>query len=101
MQRVERLVAAQHALDEVAVAIDEALDGQAHLLLGEAAHFEQPRLELLELFLEMPDALASDEFHPLAEPSGDVVFGELLRRRREDLVGAIALDQLARARRTP
>ena len=40
-------------VDELAVAFDEALDGQAHLFLGEAAHFEQPRLELLELFLKM------------------------------------------------
>ena len=46
---------AQHALDERVVALDQALDGEAHLLLGEAAHLEQPRLELFELFLEMPD----------------------------------------------
>ena len=32
----------------------ERLDGEAHLFLGQAAHLEQPRLELLELFLEMP-----------------------------------------------
>ena len=37
------------------VAIDQTLDRQAHLLLGEAAHLEQPRLELFELLLEMPD----------------------------------------------
>ena len=36
----------------VAVAVDEPLDRQAHLFLGEAAHFEQPGLQLLELVLE-------------------------------------------------
>ena len=44
------------------VAIDEALHGQADLLLGEAAHLEQPRLELLQLLLEVPDD-AFDRFH--------------------------------------
>ena len=42
-------------VDQVAVALDQALDRQAHLFLGQAAHLEQPGLELLELFLEMPD----------------------------------------------
>ena len=57
VQRVQRAVARQHARDEIAIAIDEPLDRQAHLFLGEAAHFEQPRLELLELVLKVPDAL--------------------------------------------
>ena len=48
----------EHPLDQIAVAIDEPLDRQAHLLLGEAAHFEQPRLELFELFLKVPDVAA-------------------------------------------
>ena len=52
----------QHAVDEVVVAIDEALDGEADVLLGQAAHFEQPGLELFELFLKMPDD-AFDRFH--------------------------------------
>ena len=47
--------------DELAVALDQRLDGEAHLFLGEAAHFEQPRLELLELLLEMPSV--AFEFH--------------------------------------
>ena len=34
-----------------------AFDREAHLLLGEAAHFEQPRLELFELLLKVPNAL--------------------------------------------
>ena len=58
VQPVERLVAGQHALDERVVALDEPLDRQADVFLGEPAHLEQPRLELFELFLEMPrDAL--------------------------------------------
>ncbi len=56
VQRVERLVAGEHALDQLAVAVDQALDREAHLLLGQAAHLEQAGLELLELFLKMPDA---------------------------------------------
>ena len=52
----------QHALDEIAVAVDQPLDREAHLFFGEAAHLEQPRLELLELLLEMPDD-AFDRFH--------------------------------------
>ena len=39
----------------VVVALDQAFDGQADLLLRQPAHFEQPRLELFELLLEMPD----------------------------------------------
>jgi hypothetical protein len=33
----------------------ERADGQLQPILGEAAHFEQPRLEVLELILEVPD----------------------------------------------
>ena len=71
------------------VALDQPLDRQAHLFLGEPAHLEQPVLELLELLLKMPDD-ASDRFHrsmpDYSEPSRDVVFGQLFGRRREDLV---------------
>ena len=52
---VERLVAGQDAVDEIAVAIDEPLDGEPDLLLGQPAHLEQARLELLELLLKVPD----------------------------------------------
>ena len=56
VQRVERLVAAQHARRSSSRSRStSALDGQAHLFLGEPAHLEQPRLELFELLLEMPD----------------------------------------------
>ena len=55
VQRVERLVAGEHAVDQIAVALDQPLDRQAHLFFGQAAHLEQPRLELFELFLKMPD----------------------------------------------
>ena len=47
------------------VALDQPLDGEPHLFLGEAAHFEQPGLELFELFLEMPD----DAFDRLHQPN--------------------------------
>ncbi len=55
VQRVQRLVAGERPVDELVVAIHQPLDRDPHLLFGEAAHLEQPGLELLELFLEMPD----------------------------------------------
>jgi hypothetical protein len=57
VQRVHRLVADEHAIEQVAIAFDQSLDRQAHLLLREPAHFEQPRLELFELLLEMTNTL--------------------------------------------
>jgi hypothetical protein len=59
VQRVERPVAPHHALEQRPIPLDEPLDRKAHLLFSEAAHFEQPRLALLELFAEM-------RHHPLA-----------------------------------
>ncbi len=58
VQLVDRLVAGEHALDRD-VALDEPLDGAAHPFFGQPAHLEQPRLELVELFLEV----ATDAFH--------------------------------------
>ena len=53
VQLVDRLVALQHAFDQIAVAIDQGLHGELDLFLGKAAHFEQPRLEVFELLLKM------------------------------------------------
>ena len=39
-------------VDDIAVAPHQPVDGRPHAILGEAAHLEQPRLELLELLLE-------------------------------------------------
>ena len=50
----------QHGVDLVEVALGQPVHDAAHALLGEAAHLEQPRLERLELFLEM----SYDAFHP-------------------------------------
>ena len=55
MQRVDRLVAGERLIDQRDVAFDQPLDRDAHFFLGEPAHFEEARLELLELLLEMPD----------------------------------------------
>ena len=68
----------------VVVALDQALDRQAHPLLGEAAHFEQAGLELFELLLEMRERRCSQSLavSHLAESPGDVVLGQLLRRMR-------------------
>ena len=64
MERVERAVADEHARDEIAVAIDQALDRQSDLLLRQPAHLEQASLELLELLLKMPDALFRRRHQP-------------------------------------
>ena len=53
VQLVDRRVAGEHAVDEGAVALDQPLDRRAHAVLGQAAHFEQPGLELFELFLKV------------------------------------------------
>ena len=36
------------------VARDQTLDGASYAIFGEAAHFEQPCLELFQLLLKMP-----------------------------------------------
>ena len=53
VELVDGTVAAEHAIDDRAVAIDQRLHHRAHSFLRQAAHFEQTRLELLELFLKM------------------------------------------------
>ena len=53
VELVDRLVAAHHLVDERRVPRDQPAHGRAHPLLGQAAHLEQPRLERLELLLEM------------------------------------------------
>ncbi len=57
VQRVQRTIAGQDARDQVAVAVDQALDREADSFLGEPAHLEKASFELLELVLEMADAL--------------------------------------------
>ena len=64
MEHVERAVARQDACDEVAVAVDQALDGQPDLFLRQPAHFEQTGLELFELRLKVPDALLRRSHYP-------------------------------------
>ena len=94
VERVQRLVAAHHAVDDAVVAVHEALDREADVLLGQAAHLEQPGLALFELLLKVRNDALFDRLH-LAEPPRDVVLGQLLGRRGEDLVRPVALDQLA------
>ena len=48
-----RAVADEHPRDQIAIAVDQAFDRHADLLLGQATHFEQTRLELFELLLKM------------------------------------------------
>ena len=64
VQRVERAVRGQHARNQIAVAIDETFDRQAHLFLGEAAHLEESGLQLFELILKMADALFGRSHYP-------------------------------------
>jgi hypothetical protein len=53
VQLVDRLVAAQHQVDERRVARDEPLDRRAHPLLRQAAHLQEAALQRLELFPEV------------------------------------------------
>jgi len=55
VQLVQRLVAGDHSLDQVRIAVHQAGNRLAHALLRQAAHGEQPLLELPELRLEMRD----------------------------------------------
>ena len=55
VQLVDGRVAAEHALDQSRVALDQPAHGQPHAVLGQAAHFEQAGLELFELFLKVRD----------------------------------------------
>jgi hypothetical protein len=64
VQGIHRLIAEQHALDTRAIAGDEPLDGETDLFLGEAAHFEQPRLELFQLLLKMPSVTLHGLHYP-------------------------------------
>jgi hypothetical protein len=53
VQLVDRLVAAHHFVDQRRVPRDQPVDGRPHAFLGQPAHLEQPRLEPLELLLEV------------------------------------------------
>jgi hypothetical protein len=53
VQRVYRLVAAQHVVDGREVTRHEPLNGGAHALLRQPAHFEQAALKGLELLPEV------------------------------------------------
>ena len=65
VQLVDRLVADQHGLDLVEIALGQTVHRSAHALLGEPAHLEQPRREQLELVLEM----SCGAFHQLVSPT--------------------------------
>ena len=53
VQLVDRLVAAEHLIDELRIPLDQRPDGGSHAVFSEPAHFEQTCLELFELFLEV------------------------------------------------
>ncbi len=55
VQAVDGLVADEYRVERRLIAIDQRPDGHAHAVFGQAAHFEQPRLERSELFLEVRD----------------------------------------------
>jgi hypothetical protein len=63
VHRVDGLVARHRALDQGAVSLDQPLDRDADLLLGEAAHLEQARLELFELLLEVSNDASFHRVH--------------------------------------
>ena len=53
VQLVDRHVAVEHLVDEIAVALDQPLHRRAHALFREPAHGEQPLFQRAELLLEM------------------------------------------------
>ena len=53
VELVDRRVAGEDLLDEREVAVDERLDGGSDAVLRQAAHLEQPRLELIQFILEV------------------------------------------------
>ena len=62
VEPVQWLVAADHAIDQIAIAVDQPFDCQPHLLFGEAAHLEQPSLQMLELLLKMTDVFGGRHY---------------------------------------
>jgi hypothetical protein len=57
VQLIDDRVAAQDLLELRVIALYDGTHGGADAILGEPAHLEQPRLQLLELFLEVPDVV--------------------------------------------
>ena len=53
VELIDRLIPREDAVHARGVALDERPHRRADAILGEAAHLEQPRLELGELLLEM------------------------------------------------
>ena len=54
MELVQHVVAGNDVGEDTGIALDEAADGHADALLGEAAHGQQAMLEFGELFGKMP-----------------------------------------------
>jgi hypothetical protein len=53
VQLIDRFVAEQDLVEERAVAEHQSLDGRAHTLLRQAAHFEQASLQGIEFLVEV------------------------------------------------
>ena len=62
VESVDGLVAVQYVLDLGEVAFGQPLDGAAHAGFGEPAHFEQARLEDVELLLKV----SNEAFHDVS-----------------------------------
>jgi hypothetical protein len=52
---IDRLVAREDFVNGGRIALHQPVEGGAHTLLGETAHFEQPALERFELLAEVGD----------------------------------------------
>ena len=53
VELIDRLIPREDAVHARGVALDERPHRRADAILGEAAHLEQPRLELFQFFLKM------------------------------------------------
>jgi hypothetical protein len=64
VELVDGGVAGEHAFERAGVAPDEAVERRAQALLGQATHLEEPRLELVQFFLEVSHVLLVRHVHP-------------------------------------
>jgi hypothetical protein len=53
VELVDGGIAAEHALNQGSIAVDQAPHREAHAFLGQAAHFEQTGFDMIEFVLKV------------------------------------------------
>jgi hypothetical protein len=64
VQLIDRTVTGEDPIHDRGVPVDQRLDHRAHAFFGQAAHFEQAGLELLQLLLEVRNGLHRQSLIP-------------------------------------